>query len=152
MRLAGIALHARGVCQETRYRTLAPLRAGLPELLADDAPFAGLSPAQVRDVTQRFAASNDRFVRDYRIDGADLLFREHPADSLRRPSSAEWADLSESERTRVRQFVREAVRVDLPIKTGLSGRSGSHLDGGKRGRPESGRRPAAKTSLAFWLV
>lgn len=95
-----------------KYFWLEPVRRGLAPLLEDDVPFAGLSPAQVRTVTKLFAESNARFAREYGIDAGGSLFRE-PVDAHVRPACAEWTNLSEAERQRVRQFVRDAVGVDL---------------------------------------
>lgn len=106
------------------WRRLEPVRVGVPALLDGDAPFAGLNAQQVRAVTERFAASNARFARAYGVDAAGVLFREPaPNGGAARSNVATWDDLGAAERRRVREFVREAVGVDLP--PGAGGRTAS---------------------------
>ena len=114
LRLTNAALRSRPIPQSQRSLMLSPLRLGLPALIDDDAPFAGLNPAKVQMVTGRFAAPNARFAREYGIDAAGVLFMALPKDGVRaRPNRAAWADLSEPERTRVWGFVHDNVGVDL---------------------------------------
>ena len=123
LRLASAALDERMIDMPRKRSMLEPLLRSIPPLLAGDMPFAGLSPAQVQEVTDRFAASNARFAREYGIDEGGVLFRDTGADALVRPARATWEeDFSEEERVRVRRAVRSVVGVHLPPGAADAGR------------------------------
>ena len=119
LRLTAVALDNQVIDYPVTVRLLRPVLFDLPALLDGDAPFAGLSPAQIEALTERFAASNARFAREHGIDAGGVLFREPPAEAPARPRRAEWRDFGAQERRRVRRFVRAAAGVDLPA--GVSG-------------------------------
>ena len=127
LRLATAALDERMIDTPRKRSILKLLLRRVSPLLDGDLPFAGLSPAQVREITDRFAASNARFANEYGIDAGGVLFRDPPEDGLTRPARATWeADFSEEERVGVRRVVRSAAGVDLPSGAGEAGRrSGS---------------------------
>ena len=108
-RLAAVALARDGVAG---WRERLLLLGGLPELLGADAPFAGLSGAQARELTALFDAENAAFVREYGIDHGGALFREPVADGFERPSVARWEDLEDDERRAARDYVRRTIDVD----------------------------------------
>ena len=118
LRLTSAALSNRMVDNPAKMRILAPLRERLPALLPGDAPFAGLSPAQVAALTERYAESNACFAREYGIDTRGVLFREAGETAAGRPNCATWHDFSNVEREGVRRLCREAAGVDLPGDAG----------------------------------
>ena len=123
LRLASAALDERMIDIPRKRAMLKPLLCTIPPLLNGDLPFAGLSPAQVQEVTDRFAACNARFARDYGIDKGGVLFRDTEGDGLTRPTRVTWdEDFSEEERARVRGAVRSAVGVHLPPGAAAAGR------------------------------
>ena len=123
LRLASAALDERLIDIPRKRSMLRPLLRRIPPLLAGDLPFAGLSPAQVREVTARFAASNARFAREYGIDEGGVLFRDAGEDALTRPTRVTWDEsFSEEERGRVRRAVQSAVGVRLPAGAAAPGR------------------------------
>ena len=82
-------------------------------LIDDDAPFAGLGLAEIRDIEAHFAAANARFARDYRIDDGGVLFRDDAVPAGPRPNIARWQDLSPKERRFIRGYVLKVSGIDL---------------------------------------
>ena len=82
-------------------------------LIDDDAPFAGLSLAEIRDIQAHFAAANARFAREYRIDDDGVLFRDEALPDGPRPNIAQWQDLSPKERRFIRGYILEVSGTDL---------------------------------------
>ena len=114
LRLTRLALDDRTLDPLAIRERLEPVRVGAPGLLDDDAPFAGLSPTQVRAVTEHYAASNARCARAYGVDAGGVLFREPAADGPGRPNVVKWEDFGAAERRRIREFIRETAGVELP--------------------------------------
>ena len=113
LRLTRLALDDRTLDPQAIRERLKPVVVGAPGFLDGDAPFAGLSPAQIRAVTEHFAASNARCARAYGVDAGGVLFREPAADGAGRPNVVKWEDFGAAERRRVREFVRETAGVEL---------------------------------------
>ena len=82
-------------------------------LIDDDAPFAGFSLAEIRDIQAHFAAANARFAREYRIDDDGVLFRDEALPDGPRPNIAQWQDLSPKERRFIRGYILEVSGTDL---------------------------------------
>ena len=151
LRLTRLALDDRSLDRKTASKRLAPVRAGVPALLDGDAPFTGLSPGKVRAVTEHFAASNARFAREYGIDAGGVLFREPEADTGARPNLVEWRDFGAAERRRVRDFVQEAVGVELPPVAAVAGTARAGRRSGGAGSRGAGDRAAPPGGVASRL-
>ena len=115
LRLVSAALDNELVDWPVQVSLLRALRRDLPAMLVGDAPFSGLSQAQVQAVTRRHAESNARFAREYAVDADGILFRDEDSDAVRRPNRTAWEEFGDAERARVARFVRDAVGVDLPV-------------------------------------
>ena len=95
------------------HRTMQRLD-GLPELLADDVPFAGLSRAEATQLMRRCARGNATFARASGIDPAGVLFRDSGvAGGGTRPGPVRWDHLPPAEQRAVREYVRQATGVAL---------------------------------------
>ena len=96
---------------------LRPIRGGkfgqLPLLIDNDAPFAGFSNAEIRDMDAHFAAANARFAREYRIDEDGVLFRDNVVPVGPRPNIASWEAFDADARQRIRQHVLDELGIDL---------------------------------------
>ncbi len=91
---------------------------GLAALLVPDPPFAGQSDDRARGLMDRFAGANAAFARNYAICAAGVLFHDPPVNSLARPNTARWCDLSAVGREAVRENIMRTVDVDpTPIDT-----------------------------------
>ena len=82
-------------------------------MLRHDAPFAPMTAEEIGEVTERFAASNARFAREYGIDDDGVLFREATLDRHRRPNVVSWNDLGPGERRRARLLALAMLGVDI---------------------------------------
>ena len=95
---------------------------GLRRCLAGDAPFAGMTAAEAREVAARFALANAAFARAFGVDAGGELFRDPPpADGPARPNRAAWDDFDPAERDAVRAFVRVKLGVALLADRGPPG-------------------------------
>ena len=108
-RLTTVALRRAGVREP--WLALERLHR-LPELLAGDPPFRGLSASRAADLMARFAASNAAFARDYGISAAGVLFADPAVDGFARANVAQWGDLGAGEQRAVRDYVQETAGVD----------------------------------------
>ena len=109
-RMTGLAIQASGRIVKRRSR-LKPDQ--IAAVLESDAPFAGLTPEEVVEVTDLFEASNARFARDYGIDAGGVLFRDPIPAYPQRPHQASWTDLSDRERWRARRLVLDVLGLDI---------------------------------------
>ena len=110
-RMAGMALKAAG--RNPRQMRQFSVHRRLAAVLRDDAPFAPMTAEEIGEVTERFAASNARFAREYGIDDDGVLFREATLDRHRRPNVASWTDLGPGERRRARLLALAMLGVDI---------------------------------------
>ena len=110
------------VCRLVRVRLgaghLSPrhLLPELPTLLNEDAPFAGFSWDEIRQMEDRFALANAAFARENGISADGTLFQEAAASDAVRPNLARWEDFDSDERHRVRRYVLKRTGVDLERK------------------------------------
>lgn len=112
-RLASEILYRHGVNKWQRVyakKMLAPI-AGV---LDDDLPFAALTQEQIGEIDRRHAAQNARFARAYEVDANGNLFCDEPVDRFVRPTRAAWTDLSDDERRKVSDLIRQRLGVNLP--------------------------------------
>lgn len=138
-RLTGLALRRHGLLAWQRARcleTLEPLR----RVFDGDPPFAGLSPAQIGTVVQRFASRNARFAREFGVDAGGELFADEPVDGFDRPVRPTWRDLGDDERSKVIHFVRSRLGIKLP--------QGIEAPRGTARRSVPARLPAIAASLS----
>ena len=109
--MAGMALKAAG--RNPREVRLFSYGRRLAAVFRHDAPFALMTAEEIGEVTERFAASNARFAREYGIDDDGVLFREATLDRHRRPNVASWNDLGPGERRRARLLALATLGVDI---------------------------------------
>ena len=109
--MAGMALKAAG--REPQRVKQFSVNRRLAAVLRHDAPFAPMTAEEIGEVTERFAASNARFAREYGIDDDGVLFREATLDRHRRPNVASWNDLGSGERRRARLLALATLGVDI---------------------------------------
>ena len=88
----------------------------LPTLLNEDAPFAGFSWDEIRQIEDRFALANAAFARENGISADGTLFQKAAASDAMRPNLARWEDFDSDERRRVRRYVLKRTGVDLERK------------------------------------
>ena len=88
----------------------------LPTLLNEDAPFAGFSWDEIRQMEDRFALANAAFARETGISADGTLFQKAAASDAVRPNLARWEDFDSDERHRVRRYVLKRTGVDLERK------------------------------------
>ena len=110
------------VCRLVRVRLgaghLSPrhLLPELPTLLNEDAPFAGFSWDEIRQIEDRFALANAAFARENGISADGTLFPKAAASDAVRPNLARWEDFDSDERRRVRRYVLKRTGLDLERK------------------------------------
>ena len=88
----------------------------LPTLLNEDAPFAGFSWDEIRQIEDHFALANAAFARENGISADGTLFQKAAASDAVRPNLARWEDFDSDERRRVRRYVLKRTGVDLERK------------------------------------
>ena len=134
----------RGQTSETQELFDADKRPGEKCGLGQDDPFAGFGDG---DLMRRFEAENAAFARQYGIDPAGEMFRDHVVDALKRPNIAQWHDLDESEQRSVREYVLQETGVDpMPRHRPRAARARTNA-------PALGSTPALAASLLdqrFW--
>jgi len=97
----------------------------------DDPPFSPLTPALVARIAERFAASNDAFVREYLGVRETSFFT--PAEGLEiEPTTWSLSEASERERVVFEEIVRHAVRQARAGARPVA--SGEHSGRGSRDR------------------
>lgn len=145
-RPAALALVRAGTTRRRRRELIGRLN-GLAERLGQDDPFAGFGEAEAGDLMRRFEAENAAFARQYGIDPAGEMFRDHVVDALKRLNIAQWHDLDESEQRSVREYVLQETGVDpMPRHRPRAARARTNA-------PALGSTPALAASLLdqrFW--
>ena len=110
-RLVGTRLGGRPRRPELRH-----LLPELPTLFNGDAPFAGFSWDEIRQIEDRFALANAAFAHETGIKPDGTLFQEAAASDAVRPNLARWEDFDSDERHRVRRYVLKRTGVDIERK------------------------------------